>query len=79
MKLTVFPESAKKSVKKNLTVRLDAETRMMLEAIAATELRTLANQITLFLRNGISDYMNEYKIKFTLSPDGKKMEIHPDE
>ena len=79
MKLTVFPESSRNSAKKNLTIRLDPEVRMMLEAIAAAELRTLANQITLFLRHGISDYMSEYKIKFTASPDGKKLEIRPDE
>ena len=67
-----------KPVKKNLTVRLDPDFREMLEVIAKAELRTLANQITLFLNQGIADYMKEHKIMFERTDASRKLEIKPD-
>lgn len=69
---------SQKSVKKNLTVRLDPDLREMLELIAKAELRTLANQITLFLRHGIGDYMAEHKIMFERTDATRGLEIKPD-
>ena len=49
----------KSEVKKNLTVRLDPALREQLEFIAERELRTLANQITLFLTKEIRIYFSD--------------------
>ena len=46
------------SLKKNLTIRLDPEMRRQLEFIAERELRTLANQITVFLTYGVREYFS---------------------
>ena len=51
------------SAKKNLTVRLDTELRDKLEFIAEREYRTLANQITVFLINGVNSYFNNDGVK----------------
>ena len=67
-----------KPVKKNLTIRLDPDFREMLEVIAKAELRTLANQITLFLNQGVADYMKEHKIMFERTDARRKLEIKPD-
>lgn len=75
----IFDIKTRKLAKKNLTVRLDPEIRRMLEAIAEVELRTLANQITLFLQKGIADYMLENKIKFVESDDGRRLEVKRDD
>ena len=47
------------SVKKNLSVRLAPELRQQLEFIAEREMRTLANQITVFLVKGVNEYLSE--------------------
>ena len=78
MKVPVISEDARKPAKKNLTVRLDPDLRMTLEAIAESELRTLANQITVFLRQGITEYKKTHKVKFAYSSDGNKLEVRPD-
>ena len=46
------------TVKKNLSVRLAPELRQQLEFIAEREMRTLANQITVFLTRGVNDYLS---------------------
>lgn len=46
------------TVKKNLSIRLAPELRQQLEFIAGKELRTLANQITVFLTRGVNDYLS---------------------
>ena len=51
---------------------------MTLEAIADSELRTLANQITVFLKQGVAEYKKEHKVKFAYSSDGNKLELRPD-
>lgn len=47
------------TVKKNLSIRLDPELRRELEFIAGRELRTLANQITVFLTHGVNEYLRD--------------------
>ena len=49
---------------KNLTVRLDPETREQLELIAEREVRPLANQIIVFIRQGIKSYLKENDLAF---------------
>ncbi len=46
-------------VKKNLTIRLAPELRQQLEFIAEREMRTLANQITVFLTRGVNEYFSD--------------------
>ena len=46
------------TAKKNLSIRLAPELRQQLEFIAGKELRTLANQITVFLTRGVNDYLS---------------------
>lgn len=46
------------SVKKNLSIRLAPELRQELEFIAEREMRTLANQMTVFLTQGVNDYFS---------------------
>ena len=46
------------SVKKILSVRLAPELRKELEFIAEREMRTLANQMTVFLTQGVNDYFS---------------------
>ena len=53
-----------KSIKQNLTVRIDPEMRQKLETIAEHEVRTLANQIYVFLRQGIDRYLEDNHLKF---------------
>ena len=50
---------AQKSIKKNLTIRLDTKLRRELEFIAKQEMRTLANQIMLFLTRGVKEYFSD--------------------
>ena len=58
--------------KKNLTVRLDPETRAILEVIAKGEYRTLANQIHVFLEQGITRYLNTNNLRVVRTEtDGK--------
>ena len=45
------------SAKKNLTIRIDSQLRDKLEFIAGRELRTLANQIMVFLNAGVNSYL----------------------
>lgn len=45
------------SAKKNLTIRIDSQLRDKLEFIAGRELRTLANQIMVFLNAGVNTYL----------------------
>ena len=45
-------------VKKNLSIRLAPELRQELEFIAEREMRTLANQMTVFLTQGVKDYFS---------------------
>ena len=45
------------STKQNLTIRLAPDLRAKLEFIANRELRTLSNQITKFLIEGVDCYM----------------------
>lgn len=45
--------------KKNLTIRLAPELRKKLEFIAEREMRTLANQMTVFLTQGVKDYFSD--------------------
>lgn len=59
------------ATKKNLTVRLEPEMRSMLEAIAEHELRTLANQIYVFMRQSIDRYLEVNQVKFRVSDEGK--------
>ena len=59
------------AAKKNLTVRLEPEMRSMLEAIAEHELRTLANQIYVFMRQSVDRYLESNQVKFRVSDDGK--------
>lgn len=52
------------AVKKNLTIRLDTKLRKELEFIAEREMRTLANQMMVFLKRGVADYFsNEHNKK----------------
>jgi hypothetical protein len=44
--------------KKNLTVRLDDETREILELISDREMRPLANQINFFIKQSINTYLD---------------------
>ena len=46
-------------VKKNLSIRLAPELRQELEFIAEREMRTLANQMTVFLTQGVRDYFGD--------------------
>ena len=46
------------------SIRMDSELRIMLEAIAERELRTLTNQMTLFLREACEEYMDYHSINF---------------
>lgn len=46
------------AVKKNLTIRLDTTLRKELEFIAEREMRTLANQMMVFLTRGVKDYFS---------------------
>ena len=46
-------------VKKNLSVRLAPKLRQELEFIAKREMRTLANQITVFLTQGVVSYFDD--------------------
>ena len=50
---------------KNLTVRLDPETRLALSLIADRELRPMSNQIVIFVRQGIERYLEENKLAIT--------------
>ena len=47
------------TVKKNLTIRLDTKLRQELEFIAEREMRTLANQMMVFLTRGVNDYFGD--------------------
>jgi hypothetical protein len=49
--------------KKNLTVRLDDEDRETIELIASREYRTFANQIVVFVKQGIANYMKEHNLE----------------
>ena len=51
------------AVKKNLTIRLAPELRQELEFIAEREMRTLANQMTVFLTQGVRDYFGNERNK----------------
>ena len=46
-------------VKKNLTIRLAPKLRQELEFIAEREMRTLANQMMVFLTRGVNDYFSD--------------------
>ena len=46
------------TVKKILSVRLAPKLRQELEFIAEREMRTLANQMTVFLTQGVNDYFS---------------------
>ena len=48
---------------KNLTVRLDYDLRTKLELIAKQELRPMANQMVLFIRQGIEQYLKDNKLE----------------
>ena len=58
--------------KKNLTIRIDDQTRDMLEIIANREMRPLANQIMYFLKQAIDDYAKKNQITFDMG-------LYPDE
>ena len=65
------------TVKKNLSVRLAPELRQKLEFIAEQEMRTLANQITVFLTRGVNDYFSNERNKkdfedYLMSASSKK-------
>ena len=47
---------------KNITVRLDGDTRKKLKMIADREYRPISNQIGLFVREGIMRYAEEHNI-----------------
>ena len=47
----------KETAKKNFTIRLDTETREQLEFISEREFRTIANQMMLFIKQGINNYI----------------------
>ena len=47
------------SIKKNLSIRLAPELRQQLEFVAGREMRTLANQITVFLTRGVKEYLSD--------------------
>ena len=51
------------AVKKNLTIRLDTTLREELEFIAEREMRTLANQMAVFLARGVNDYFSDERNK----------------
>lgn len=63
---------------KNLTVRLDPETREKLEIIANRELRPMANQIVVFVRQSIDRYLEENNLEFgktrSIQDDGSLLE-----
>lgn len=63
---------------KNLTVRLDPETREKLEIIANRELRPMANQIVVFVRQSIDRYLDENNLEFremrSIQDDGAPLE-----
>ncbi len=44
---------------KNLTVRIDSDTRKKLKIIAEREVRPLSNQMLVFIREGINRYAEE--------------------
>lgn len=62
--------------KENLTIRLDPDIRAKLEFIAKRELRTLSNQITRFVIDGIECYMEGLSVEqiplAVLSPQEKE-------
>ena len=58
------------STKDNLTIRMDAEDREILELIADREYRSLAMQIRLFLDQGVNNYLTEHKLKVGEIPGG---------
>ena len=59
---------------KNLTVRLDPETREKLELIADRELRPMANQIVIFVRQSIERYIQENKLEFRTTDHALSLE-----
>ena len=61
---------------KNLTVRLDEETREKLEIIAARELRPMANQIVVFIRQGIEGYLQQNNAHFAIGEDPNEYLYH---
>ncbi len=63
--------------KKNLTVRLDDETREKLELIANREFRPLANQLVVFAIQGIRQYMEANNLIFIERTGFPGIEIAP--
>ncbi len=47
------------ATKRNLSIRLAPELRQELEFIAEREMRTLANQMIVFLTRGVRDYFSD--------------------
>jgi hypothetical protein len=57
--------------KKSITVRLDDETRELLELISEREMRPLANQITFFANQAAREYLDKNNLVFDYSTDAK--------
>jgi hypothetical protein len=55
--------------KKNLTVRLDDRTRVILELIANREMRPVANQINFFLKQEIDLYLKKNNLHLAINGD----------
>ena len=60
-------------VTKNLTVRFDPELRDQLERIADREVRPMASQIVVFVRQGIEKYLQDNNLHFDSA--GREMKI----
>jgi hypothetical protein len=63
------------SIKKNITVRLDDETRELLELISEREMRPLANQITFFARQAADEYLLKNDLLFKYQKDTETGEL----
>lgn len=57
------------SAKRNLTIRLNDETREKLELIAEKEFRPMANQISAFTIQSIERYMKDHDLVFVKDSD----------
>ncbi len=58
---------------KNLTVRFEPELRTQLEIIADREVRPMANQITVFVRQGIEKYLMDNNLHFEKHGEALKL------
>lgn len=58
---------------KNLTVRFEPEMRNQLEVIAEREVRPMASQVVVFVRQGIEKYLTDNGLHFEKHGDGVEL------